>query len=107
VIYRRPVKSFSAPSGIRVAVENSEPPAIDGERKTVTALFADIKGSTELEQDLDPRFPNRQVPRLRQVVRIPFHLPFSSRAFLFMRDWKPRLLFRSDKRGLSSSDRCS
>ena len=27
---------------------------IDGERKTVTALFADIKGSTELEQDLDP-----------------------------------------------------
>jgi class 3 adenylate cyclase len=26
----------------------------DGERKTVTALFADIKGSTELEQDLDP-----------------------------------------------------
>ncbi len=28
--------------------------ALDGERKTVTALFADIKGSTELEQDLDP-----------------------------------------------------
>jgi ribosomal protein L40E len=27
---------------------------LDGERKTVTALFADIKGSTELEQDLDP-----------------------------------------------------
>ena len=27
---------------------------MDGERKTVTALFADIKGSTELEQDLDP-----------------------------------------------------
>jgi len=27
---------------------------MDGERKTVTALFADIKGSTELAQDLDP-----------------------------------------------------
>ena len=27
---------------------------IDGERKTITAMFADIKGSTELEQDLDP-----------------------------------------------------
>src|SRR5215469_7189176 len=27
---------------------------VEGERKTVTALFADIKGSTELEQDLDP-----------------------------------------------------
>jgi predicted ATPase/class 3 adenylate cyclase len=44
-------KSNDAP--IRVvatpAAEN-----IEGERKTVTALFADIKGSTELEQDLDP-----------------------------------------------------
>ena len=28
--------------------------ALEGERKTVTALFADIKGSTELERDLDP-----------------------------------------------------
>jgi class 3 adenylate cyclase/tetratricopeptide (TPR) repeat protein len=27
---------------------------IDGERKTITALFADIKGSTELMEDLDP-----------------------------------------------------
>jgi hypothetical protein len=27
---------------------------IDGERKTVTALFADIKGSMELIEDLDP-----------------------------------------------------
>ena len=26
----------------------------EGERKTVTALFADIKGSTELMEDLDP-----------------------------------------------------
>jgi class 3 adenylate cyclase/tetratricopeptide (TPR) repeat protein len=29
-------------------------PVVDGERKTVTALFADIKGSTELMRDLDP-----------------------------------------------------
>ena len=48
------LNSIGHSAGIRVAVENSEPPAIDGERKTVTALFADIKGSTELEQDLDP-----------------------------------------------------
>jgi predicted amidophosphoribosyltransferase len=27
---------------------------IDGERKTITALFADIKGSTELMRELDP-----------------------------------------------------
>ena len=44
----------SAPADIRVAVESSELPPVEGERKTVTALFADIKGSTELEQDLDP-----------------------------------------------------
>jgi len=28
--------------------------ASDGERKTITALFADIKGSTALIEDLDP-----------------------------------------------------
>src|SRR5260370_29782958 len=39
---------------VRVAPESSSSEAVDGERKTVTALFADIKGSTELEQDLDP-----------------------------------------------------
>jgi class 3 adenylate cyclase len=33
-------------------VEPHEVP--DGERKTVTALFVDIKGSTELMADLDP-----------------------------------------------------
>src|ERR1700693_974045 len=44
-------KSNDAP--IRIA-DSSAPENIDGERKTVTALFADIKGSTELEQDLDP-----------------------------------------------------
>src|SRR5579864_3066404 len=43
-----------ASSGIRVTLNNPEPQALDGERKTVTALFADIKGSTELERDLDP-----------------------------------------------------
>ena len=34
--------------------EQAEAPAIEGERKTVTALFADIKGSMELTEDLDP-----------------------------------------------------
>src|SRR6266436_2424738 len=42
-------------SPIRVASDVPvEALAAEGERKTVTALFADIKGSTELEQDLDP-----------------------------------------------------
>ena len=39
---------------VRVASEPAGPDVADGERKTVTALFADIKGSTQLEQDLDP-----------------------------------------------------
>jgi class 3 adenylate cyclase/predicted ATPase len=39
---------------VRVAPESSSPEAADGERKTVTALFADIKGSMDLMEDLDP-----------------------------------------------------
>jgi class 3 adenylate cyclase/predicted ATPase len=38
---------------IRVA-DPSNPENLEGERKTVTALFADIKGSMELMEDLDP-----------------------------------------------------
>jgi class 3 adenylate cyclase len=42
-------------SDVRITPEQVETSlALDGERKTVTALFADIKGSTELEEDLDP-----------------------------------------------------
>jgi Double zinc ribbon len=37
---------------VRASASVSE--ALEGERKTVTALLADINGSTELEQDLDP-----------------------------------------------------
>jgi class 3 adenylate cyclase/ribosomal protein L40E len=40
-------------SGVRVILESSEPQALEGERKTVTVLFADIKGSKELIEDLD------------------------------------------------------
>jgi class 3 adenylate cyclase len=39
---------------VRVVTEKPDAQTIDGERKTVTALFADIKGSTELMADLDP-----------------------------------------------------
>jgi class 3 adenylate cyclase/tetratricopeptide (TPR) repeat protein len=41
-------------SSFRATVDHAEGEAIDDERKTVTALFADIKGSTELMEDLDP-----------------------------------------------------
>jgi class 3 adenylate cyclase len=43
-----------AAGSIRIVPEGQTSEAIDGERKTVTALFADIKGSTELMEDLDP-----------------------------------------------------
>jgi len=39
---------------VRIVAEQAEASSIDGERKTVTALFADLKGSTELMADLDP-----------------------------------------------------
>ena len=38
---------------IRIA-DTTAPETLDGERKTVTALFADMKGSMELMEDLDP-----------------------------------------------------
>src|SRR5260370_17814707 len=41
-------------SQIKVTDSADASPLIDGERKTVTALFADIKGSTEMMEDLDP-----------------------------------------------------
>jgi class 3 adenylate cyclase len=49
-----PVSGSSTKSQIRIAADSGASEAPDGERKTITALFADIKGSTELEQDLDP-----------------------------------------------------
>jgi class 3 adenylate cyclase/tetratricopeptide (TPR) repeat protein len=44
----------SPKSQILVGADGAASEAIVGERKTVTALFADIKGSTELMEDLDP-----------------------------------------------------
>jgi hypothetical protein len=49
-----PSSEQSVAPPIRVS-ETPAPENLEGERKTVTALFADIKGSTELEQDLDPK----------------------------------------------------
>jgi len=39
---------------IIIAADSAASEVLEGERKTVTALFADIKGSTELMEDLDP-----------------------------------------------------
>jgi class 3 adenylate cyclase len=53
---------------IRVA-HTPDSEVVDGERKTVTALFADIKGSTELMEDLDPEEARRIVdPALKLMI---------------------------------------
>ena len=58
----------SSASPIRVA-ETPAPENIEGERKTVTALFADIKGSTELMEDLDPEEARAIIdPALRLMI---------------------------------------
>jgi class 3 adenylate cyclase/ribosomal protein L40E len=41
-------------SAVEVAHERQTADGLEGERKTITALFADIKGSTELMEELDP-----------------------------------------------------
>src|SRR6516225_6812020 len=47
---------------------------IDGERKTVTALFADIKGSMELMEDLDPEEARAIVdPALKLMIDAVHH----------------------------------
>jgi predicted nucleic acid-binding Zn-ribbon protein len=55
--WSRPGKLFPrSPPGADPPIRASDAPAdenLEGERKTATALFADIKGSTELEQDLE------------------------------------------------------
>src|SRR5579864_4097232 len=59
-----------APSRSPVTVrEADDAGALDGERKTVTALFADIKGSMELIEDLDPEDARRLVdPALKLMM---------------------------------------
>jgi class 3 adenylate cyclase/ribosomal protein L40E len=47
-------KPAATAPNIRITPESSSSATLDGERKTVTALFADIKGSTELMEELDP-----------------------------------------------------
>jgi Double zinc ribbon len=53
---RRPTEQGTRAKRVSVAPPSTPVSAnvAEGERKTVTALFADIKGSTELTRDLDP-----------------------------------------------------
>jgi class 3 adenylate cyclase len=46
--------SIATTTNLAIAPERDDETAKDGERKTITALFADIKGSMDLMEDLDP-----------------------------------------------------
>jgi predicted ATPase/class 3 adenylate cyclase len=59
--------------GVRVTLDSPEAQAIEGERKTVTALFADIKGSTELMRDLDPEEARAIVDPVLQLMMAAVH----------------------------------
>ena len=64
------VKSTHAPEDrVRVTPEQADAGALEGERKTVTALFADIKGSMDLMEDIDPEEARAIVdPALRIMI---------------------------------------
>jgi len=57
-----------------MAPERSATEALEGERKTVTALFADIKGSMDLMEELDPEEARALVdPALRLMIESVHH----------------------------------
>ena len=67
-----PQAASTAPN-IRVTPEQPAGELLDGERKTVTALFADIKGSTELMRDLDPEEARAIVDPVLQLMMEAVH----------------------------------
>ena len=66
----KPLAATPAETEIRVAAEQADGPTLaEGERKAVTALFADLKGSIELMEDLDPEDARRVVgPALKVML---------------------------------------
>jgi class 3 adenylate cyclase len=61
--------SPSSQTGIRLLADQSAADMTGGERKTITALFADIKGSTELMAELDPEEARAVIdPALRLMI---------------------------------------
>jgi hypothetical protein len=73
---RRPAAEPQPAQAVRFAADESGAQPPEGERKTVTALFADIKGSTELMEDLDPE-------EARSIVDPAVPLLFITHGFVF------------------------
>src|SRR6516225_11302492 len=59
-------RSLLGEMAIRLTAPESD--VIDGERKTVTALFADLKGSTELLETIDPEEGRAIVEPLLRIM---------------------------------------
>src|ERR1700681_1086550 len=58
---------------VEVTHERQTAEGLDGERKTVTALFADIKGSMELIEDLDPEEARTIIDPALQLMMAAVH----------------------------------
>ena len=58
---------------VEVTHERQTAEGLEGERKTVTALFADIKGSTELMRDLDPEEARAIIDPVLQLMMAAVH----------------------------------
>src|SRR5215469_2682120 len=69
------LRAESSVPDIRIASGQTDTSlVIEGERKTVTALFADIKGSMELMEDLDPEEARTIVdPALKLMIEAVRH----------------------------------
>jgi len=67
------VDSRISPTGRETVIAEEEPSLQpkelpEGERKTVTALFADLKGSTEMMRDLDPELARAIIDPALQIM---------------------------------------
>src|SRR5712691_2317862 len=67
-----PVAAATTPR-VEITHERQTAEGLEGERKTVTALFADIKGSTELMRDLDPEEARAIVDPVLQLMMESVH----------------------------------
>src|SRR6516165_4882959 len=75
ILEPEPKAAPAPPRDNRVRLKDSAPTseAVNGERKTVTALFADIKGSTELMRELDPEEARAVIDPVLQLMMDAVH----------------------------------
>ena len=70
---RSPALSGQVPEVATTIKQARASTTVDGERKTVTALFADIKGSTELMRELDPEDARAIIDPVLQLMMDAVH----------------------------------